>query len=231
MENYKEESMKKIIALLLAFVLLFSLAACGSKPTIPQPGENSGSNSGGNAQQPEEEFSVGKTEGSTYTNEFFKFALNLNDDWYIASDKELAEIQGLAIEGMNNEAAKKVFENGQAAYLFFAQNLATNENIQVIVEGVPLENLKVNQIIKNTAAALEESYKQQGIKVAKSEVTNITFDGRTETGLEVEASGNGVTVYQTYVAMIKGKYYCSIVLTALSQESLKEQISFIKNIK
>lgn len=203
---------------LLMLLMLMLLTACSiGRPTVVD-------NTTDDQKQEEvkEEFSIGETKDYTYINEYFDIKIDLDSDWYIANDKELVEIQNAGVDMIDNEYAKKIFDEGQAAFVFYAQNLSTSENIQVIIEGLPLANLKTEQVIKNTMAALEETYKNQNIDVDSIEMVDIDLGTRKEKGILSNISSNGVSITQKQVNIAKDKYYLTVAVTAINEDSADE---------
>ena len=206
--------MRKLFVLLM----LLLLTACSvGRPTVVDNTTDDQSQ-----EEVKEEFSIGEIKDYTYINEYFDIKIDLDSDWYIANDKELVEIQNAGVDMIDNEYAKKIFDEGQAAFVFYAQNISTSENIQVIVEGLPLGNLKTEQVIKNTMAALEETYKSQGYEVNNVEMVDIDLNGKKEKGILSNISLNGVAITQKQVNIAKDKYYLTVAVTALNEDSADE---------
>ena len=215
--------MKKLFVLLM----LMLLTACSvGRPTIVD-----NTTDGQSQEEVQEEFTVGETKDYSYSNDYFNFRIDLDSDWYIANDKELVELQNAGVDMIDNEYAKKIFDEGQAAFVFYAQNLSTSENIQVIVEGLPLGNLKTEQVIKNTMAALEETYKSQGYEVNNVEMVDIDLNGRKEKGILSNISFNGTSITQKQINIAKDKYYLTVAVTALNEDSANEIFKKMSSVK
>ena len=108
--------MKKLLSVLLCLLVL--LSACGQKEE----------------EAPKKEFTIGETKDYTYSNDFFDIMLTLDSDWYIASENELANIQSEVVDQVTNESAAKLFEDGQAVYVFYSQEMSSGANIQVVID-------------------------------------------------------------------------------------------------
>ena len=215
--------MKKLFVLLM----LMLLTACSvGRPTVV---DNTTDDQ--NQEEVKEEFSIGETKDYTYINEYFDIKIDLDSDWYIASQKELVELQNAAVDKIDNDYAKKIFEEGQAAFIFYAQNLTTGENIQVVVEGLPLANLKAEQVIKNTMASLEETYKNQGYEVDKIEMIDVNLGERSEKGILSTVLVNGSQVVQKQINIVKGKYYVTIAVTSFDEASADEIFNKMSSVK
>lgn len=216
--------MKRIIVLLM-FVLL-TACTTASRPNVVD-------NSADDVVQEEvkEEFSIGETVDYTYINDYFDFRIDLDSDWYIASESELLEIQAASIETLDNEQVKSTFEEGQAAFVFFAQKIETNENIQVAVEGLPLANLKAEQILKSSIDGIKDTFAELGCEVESIEIIDINLDGKTEKALFSKINIEGRNVIQKQIGIVKDKYYSTITVAAFDEESADEMISRISSAK
>ena len=78
------KQMKRAAGLLLALVLVLSMAACGKKD-----GDGGDSQSG---------FQRGTIENGIYTNTFVGIGCQLSDDWTYFTDEQLAELSGVVAE-------------------------------------------------------------------------------------------------------------------------------------
>ena len=78
------KQMKRAAGLLLALVLVLSMAACGKKD-----GDGGDSQSG---------FQRGTIENGIYTNTFVGIGCQLSDDWTYYTDEQLAELSGVVAE-------------------------------------------------------------------------------------------------------------------------------------
>ena len=80
------KQMKRAAGLLLALVLVLSMAACGKKD-----GDGGDSQSG---------FQRGTIENGIYTNTFVGIGCQLSDDWTYYTDEQLAELSGVSRKTM-----------------------------------------------------------------------------------------------------------------------------------
>ena len=112
------KQMKRAVGLLLALVLVLSMAACGKKD-----GDGGDSQSG---------FQRGTIENGIYTNTFVGIGCELSDDWTYYSDEQLAELSGVVAE--SSEEMQKAMEDGKSTYDMFASAMEGLVTINVVYE-------------------------------------------------------------------------------------------------
>ena len=95
------KQMKRAAGLLLALVLVLSMAACGKKD-----GDGGDSQSG---------FQRGTIENGIYTNTFVGIGCQLSDDWTYYTDEQLAELSGVVAE--SSEEMQKAMEDGKLSLI------------------------------------------------------------------------------------------------------------------
>ena len=112
------KQMKRAAGLLLALVLVLSMAACGKKD-----GDGGDSQSG---------FQRGTIENGIYTNTFVGIGCQLSDDWTYYTDEQLAELSGVVAE--SSEEMQKAMEDGKSTYDMFASAMEGLVTINVVYE-------------------------------------------------------------------------------------------------
>ena len=112
------KQMKRAVGLLLALVLVLSMAACGKKD-----GDGGDSQSG---------FQRGTIENGIYTNTFVGIGCQLSDDWTYYTDEQLAELSGVVAE--SSEEMQKAMEDGKSTYDMFASAMEGLVTINVVYE-------------------------------------------------------------------------------------------------
>ena len=218
--------MKKLLLILLAILLL---AGCTSRPVVVKEEDDV-------VEQEKVEFTIGKTEGFEYENEFFNIKLVLDDKWYISSEEELKQLQQTTLDVLDKDYLQEAFDNNQAVFVFSAEtlfetNLEKYSNIVIVVEGLPLSNLKVEQVIKNSLDATKETFEQQGAVVESIEMADIQVKDHVEKGVKTHLNISGMDAYQTQIFIVKDKYCLTFGITTFSEEYTNEllnNISFVK---
>ena len=101
----------RFAALLLALLLAMSLAACGKKTDGGDPDP-----------APTKEFSAGKVDGSTYTNEYFGFSVTLSEDsgWTYFTDEQIAQVTGQTAELFDSDHITEAYDSGKVIMEMYA---------------------------------------------------------------------------------------------------------------
>ena len=101
--------MKKWIALLLAALLVMSLAACSH--STPAENQNTATEPAADAPatdsaapestEPEVDFEAGTVENNTYTSSLLGITATLDENWYFLDREEIDQIYGITSEAMD----------------------------------------------------------------------------------------------------------------------------------
>ena len=100
---------------------------------------------------------LGHVDGNVYTNETFGLNFEATDEWYIASPEEMAQIQGLAADTVNDEELANQLRESGSIYDFYAQNTENSANINIIIQDIGLFQ---GLLISNSNKLIEESIPQ-----------------------------------------------------------------------
>ena len=113
--------MKKWLALLLAMMMVFALAACGNT-------DNKGNDA--------KEFARGSWAENVYTNDSLGLTVTVPENWEIADDEELAKLMGLTVENLSGEGISEEFLKAQNTYDMKAQDSELGSNVIVMAENL-----------------------------------------------------------------------------------------------
>lgn len=206
---------------LLILVMLILLTACGVFEK---------SNNDDEYIEPQVDFSVGEIKDRVYINEFLNSKIDLDLDWYIPTDKELAELNASSVK-INDENAKQLLEENNSVLIFYAINLINGESINIMVDSSASDNLKPEQLIKNNIDILEETYKNQGYDVETNKMIDIEFVGENEKGILTSVTLDGPASVTKRIGIVKGKYFVVISISSNDEARVDEIISKFSKIK
>jgi hypothetical protein len=203
--------MKKILVLLLAFVLCF--AGCSAEEPASEP------------EKPEEFVPArGTVENGIYKNSAFGVSFSAEEDWYFLSDSEIAQTMGIAAEEMFGEGTE--VEPGNI-YDMYCVDMETNATVSV-----NYENVAGTENITNEGAYLEIVTSQivsagasSGVKDAF--IGDVEIGGVKTTCLNIELEVSGVKIYEKIVAKQIGDWMCSITVASLSETEMEDLIGRI----
>ena len=156
------KQMKRAAGLLLALVLVLSMAACGKKD-----GDGGDSQSG---------FQRGTIENGIYTNTFVGIGCQLSDDWTYYTDEQLAELSGVVAE--SSEEMQKAMEDGKSTYDMFASAMEGLVTINVVYEDLGAlygKLLDEAGYLEIAVPKLEDALTSMGLSNVKVEQTPVQF--------------------------------------------------------
>lgn len=199
--------MKRATTLLLALVMVFTLAAISP------------------AAMAEDNFGTGTIQDNVYWNETMKIGCQLDETWYFYSEEEIMETNGLTADMLEGKIAEMI-ENGGTLTDMFAQNLETGATLNVVFERVSLANsLLYNEknYIEASTATLEEALTQLGIEDVAYTIQEAEFMGQTHMILQITGLYSGVPVYEQ-VAVVKDGRNFTVVSAFSMQEGEAEEV-------
>lgn len=218
--------MKKWIAVLLAFVLMFSLCACGSKSAVTgnvAPAEKGGvsgrvTQTPVPTQEPEADIEPGNLVGGRYENEFFGIGCELDDNWTYATQEELAAVIGKTADLFTEEYAEQ-FKNADMFYDMMAVADDGLVSINVCVENLGVlygMTLSEEQYFELGEKDIEEQFGSAGFENIEWEYTSVNFAGAEHVGLHLSCTIQDVPYYCTEVCVKAGNYmavvsFCSFI--------------------
>ena len=229
--------LKKTIALLLALLLMGSLAACGGKRAPasdnPPPAENSQEEqTPANEPEPSEgsqppkettpAFQPGAVEENTYTSDFLGLTLTLEEGWIIADQEQLAQLGGLVSESIDDEVLRKQLADGGVIYDFYALNAADNSSINITVQELgSLGGLLIDEeaYAEANLKALPDAMASAGITVDKLEKTTVRLAGADRIALALEGKVKGVPLYEVIVPVKSGACIACVTAATYSKDT------------
>ena len=232
--------MKRIAALILLAAMLLSLAACGNDPSAggaeptstPEvsdtpasepPEENPAetdetdaqtSDQAGEPEAPSEPvLGVYYADTNTYENELIGLGCQLDDEWRVYSADEMAELNGMMVDMMTDEAIAEQLESSGYVQAFYAQLGEDPVTVNITVENLGLlygALLDEQQYIELTIDQLPAVLESMGLTDITSEITTTTFLGSEHTAVNITGQVQGVAFYETLVCVKVNRYMACI---------------------
>lgn len=196
--------MKRIMLCLLVCAMLLAFAGCS-----PDADDIRGD------QSEEKELSLGVVTGKKYESEFIGIGFTLDDGWEFYTDEEIQELNNYVGDKAGDDYMD-MLKNADVVYDMMAASASQTDNIVVTLEKKPNAQLKKLDLAQNLEASfsmVKSSLENIGYRNITHKVTTVTIDGETFTAMNITASINGMTMYQTSIVIKCNGYLASIALT------------------
>jgi hypothetical protein len=182
---------------------------------------------------------LGKQEGSKYTNDYFGLDLDVPEGWTIASEEEKAALMqaGQDIIAENNEdLAKKIdLAKEKILYLLFASKYPLNHqglnpNIICMAENLGLMGSLAVKSGKDYLAATKTNMEQAGMSYTFGEVTTEKIGGKDFDVMEATLDAGSVKLTQKYHVAIFDGYALIFINSFTSEEEASEMKAYMDTI-
>lgn len=213
--------MKKFVCVLLTVLMLVTLFGCDSQNIR-------GEIVGGDQNPSEPEFSLGKTTGKTYKNDFLGISCTLPDGWVFYTDAQIRELNNLTGEYLDEDIAQRL-ENATIVYDMYAQN-----TVQAATMNVNMEKLNVVQVvgldIKKTLEAqigsLKTVYENMGCTDVQAGYQKIKVDGKDFDALRITAKMQGVDMFVVTFAFLRGNYLANVSICSVQTDQIGDILDY-----
>ena len=224
--------MRKWIALLLAALLVMSLAACS--PSTPAENQNTATEPAADAPatdsaapestEPEVDFEAGTVENNTYTSSLLGITATLDENWYFLDREEIDQIYGITSEAMDDEEIAKKLEDGSTYADMYATDQSTGATVNVNIQNVGLTALLVSEeaILEAAEGEVIAALESMGLTDVKYELGTMQFAGKEHACVYITGQINGTTLYETQVCVKNGNYVGSITASTVGGDGTGE---------
>lgn len=228
--------MKRIIALLLALMLVFALCACGDKSDSANTPENEKNEvkTQESTDKPHKEekgqksensgFELGTVKGVTYENKSLGIGIKVESGWRLLTEDELYETMGIVADTYDNDEIRDIIMNSGTFYDMMALTQGV-ENINIAVEKLA-PSLAAKYSTEDYAKAglenLPEAYASAGIELVSSEITTVDFAGEEHTAILTHIVNQGVEMYSLCIVFKCGNYFANVTITAATEAGVYE---------
>ena len=175
---------------------------------------------------------LGHVDGNVYTNETFGINFEATEDWYIASPEELAQIQGLAADAVQDEDLADQLRESGSIYDFYAQNTENSANINVIIQDVGLfQGFMLNnttKLIEEVIPQVETALTSAGYENVVCEQGSVTYKGADKACISTSFTTQGIDVVQRQIYEISSQYLAVITVSAASEEDAQAVFDLFK---
>ncbi|MBR3294100.1 MAG: hypothetical protein IKI69_06735 [Oscillospiraceae bacterium] len=224
--------MKKTLILLLALALIVSLAACGQQApkgtlTTQTPAAESTDTPAEPTDAPAEveddPMTASVTIGNRYENPSLGIGVELDADWHIFNEDELAQLSGLTAEMFSDEKYQEMAKSVKNFYDFYAMN-SSSSNINILFENLGLlygTLLDEEQYRDLAYPSMEAAYADAGFTDIIIEKNTVVFAGAERTGIFTQCKSQGIEVCMQQVLIKTGKHMAIITIAGSTPEALQ----------
>ena len=232
-------NLKRMAALLLAVALLCGLAACGgeaqpeatevettaaTEPSTTEPEttepETTEAPTETEPETTENEalsgLDLGTVDGNTYTNETLGLRCELDANWYVYTEAELASLMGVVADSLSDSIIGDAIDNNQSVTVFFAMDTTTYGNINITISKDSMSALGEENFVALMVPQMKPLLEQSGFENVTCTEAEIEFAGQTHTGIDITATVQGMTAYERQVYLMADS--CMYVVTATAYE-------------
>ncbi len=229
--------MKRYIALLLAAVMVWTMAGCGGKAEqdgetdtagAVQPGVTESGVSGqvqaeaDGADAAQDGFEPGSVNGGVYTNEFAGIGCKLDDGWVFYTEEQMAELNGALADGTDNADVKAMLAEDSSIFDMYAVSTDGLMVMNVVIQNLGLVNgtaVGPQEYAEIASAEVADTLTAYGYENVKAQTTSTDFAG-TEScpAVAVTAERNGTALYEQMVYLKAGNYIYCVTLCSFTKD-------------
>ncbi|MBQ3527231.1 MAG: hypothetical protein IJA52_01555 [Clostridia bacterium] len=239
--------MKRIIAIILAALMLVSFASCkasngtGDDTTIneetkAEAGKDNNKNDVETTEKEEEkapEFALGTYSEGAYENKYLGLGCKLSGDWSFYSEEQIKNLNNVTAD-VAGEDYQKLMEEASVVTDMYAIHSNGLDSINVNFEKIGLVNALTYDAKKTFEASsdmLKSAFANMGYENISSEITKVEFVGKEYTALRTTATISGIDMYQVIVADVRGAHVFNITFTTFYEDSTDKLLETFYKMK
>lgn len=207
--------MKRIIAAILAGVLVLALCACGVANNDVRGSVSPNTEGSGESTQP---FEMGTLQGNTYENAYFGIGCRLDEDWTFSTDDEIQELNGLTAD-LVGEELKEQLENAAIVYDMMAIKDGGVESMNLNIENVGLAGfaLSTEDYVNASMDPLKTALENMGYEDLTVESRKVVFAGAETDAMYVKGQISGAIFEEIILMLKKGSRFASLTIGTCNQ--------------
>lgn len=226
--------MKKIISLLIALVMIFSLTACNDDKDIRgdqidnRTTQATLTNEENVSQTKDKEFSLGTVSGLTYENKFIGIGCKLSDEWTFYTDEEILKLNNIALEMGTEDFAEQLKDALENADVFYDMMASTEDSMEYItvnfgkVNNIALASLDIIENYKDAAKISIQQLESIGYTNCIYEIIKVTIDGQELDAMCISSEIEGLNFYYVMFSIKCDGYIANITVGAYDKEKITE---------
>ncbi len=213
--------MKKILCLLLALVLVLSLAPAAFAAAVKEEDVSAAD-------------MLGTLDGNRYENKALGIKAEIPETWQVYSAEEATRLMyaGFDILEADSDWLAEMLEQNTAVFdLYTAAQDGSGDNINIQVQKTSFNLLQKavlteEKLIEASMEEVETSLKESGIMDdIELEQDSCEFAGKIHGCLNVSATMYGIPVYERMIMLLRGDYMGVITGFSLDKEALEKNFA------
>lgn len=211
--------MKKLFALLLAVLMLFSLFGCSAMKDEEDEEQES---------TKEKEFSLGTISDLEYESQYIGIGCRLPDTWRFYTDSELESLNGFVLDRLEGDA-REVVENASIIYDMYAIHGNGSDSININLEKVDksqLKNLDIKNNMETLIPSLVEVYESVGYTDITSTVETVMVDGEEFYCIRTTAVLYGEDIYMVQLQIPCTEHMAAITIVSFFEDETEEYLKY-----
>ncbi len=178
---------------------------------------------------------LGNTTTTTYTNSYYGIKFTApNENWYIATDSELAQVMGMATSTIDDEAILETLQNSGFVMDLYALDTSESEssiifdNINITIEDIGKMYgvlMSEQELAESTLEASKQTLQAQGWTDIEMEITEAVFAGIPRVCMESSSTKDGTTMYQKQVYLKKESYIACVTVASFGDDRTDQMLA------
>lgn len=213
--------MKRLFALLLAVLMLFSLCGCSAMKDEEKDEEQDSSTK-------EKEFSLGTISDLEYESQYIGIGCTLPDTWRFYSDSELESLNGFVLDRLDGDA-REIVESASIIYDMYAIHENGTDSININLEKVAksqLKNIDIKQNMETLLPSLIEVYESVGYSDISSIVDTVMVDGKEFYCIRTTALLYGEDIYMVQLQIPCTEHMAAITIVSFFEDETQDYLDY-----
>ncbi len=215
--------MKRLLFAVSAAVLLLNLVACSqSEPVITDPASEVPVTTAAPTQPQKKDPQLGEFADGVYTNDFVGICCQVDENWSVYSDAQLAQLNGLVLGTMTDADLVEQLKKANVGHLFYATSEEGHKSMNVVLENIGV----INGVLLDEQAYVDLSVEQlpaalisMGLVNVKAETTKLQFAGAEHAAVQVRGELAGVSFFEKIVCIKVGNYFGIVTVASYHEDA------------